>query len=110
MNAALIQPWNTYLPDLVKSSSEVLIFSAEYIIIGHPHHDSEGKRFCRLVCHAQNMSKIYIAMDVVKSFAVTKSPVCPAQRVQTMGWVLGEKLQKERTMLYTIVPYWHLLL
>ncbi len=55
------------------------------------------------------MSKIYIAMDVVKSFAVTNSPVCPAQRVQTMGWVLGEKLQKERTMLY-IVPYWHLLL
>jgi hypothetical protein len=108
MNMALIQPWNTYLPDLVKSSSEVLIFSAEYII-GHPRHDREGKRFCRLVCHEQNMSKIYIAMDVVKSFAVTNSPVCPAQRVQTMGWVLGEKLQKERTMLY-IVPYWHLLL
>jgi hypothetical protein len=109
MNVALIQPWNTYLPDLVKSSSEVLIFSAEYIIIGHPHHDSEGKRFCRLVCHEQNMSKIYIAMDVIKSFAVTKSPFCPAQRVQTMGLVLGEKLPKERTMLY-IVPYWHLLL
>jgi hypothetical protein len=87
MNVALIQPWNTYLPDLVKSSSEVLIFSAEYIMIGHPHPDSEGKRFCRLVWHEQNISKIYIATDVVRSFAVTKSPVCPAQRVQTMGWV-----------------------
>ncbi len=55
-----------------------------------------------MVCHEQNMSKIYIAMDVVTSFAVTKPPVCPAQRVQTMGWILGEKLQKERTMLYTL--------
>jgi hypothetical protein len=34
-------------------------------------------------------------MDVIKSFVVKKSFVCPVYKVQTMGCVLGEKLQKE---------------
>jgi hypothetical protein len=41
------------------------------------------------------MNKIYIAIDVIKSFVVKKFLVYPAQRAQTMGCVLGEKLQKE---------------
>ncbi len=95
MNIILIQLQNTYLPNLVKSSYKVLIFFTRYIIIRHPHHNSEGKRFHILVFHELNMNKIYIAIDVIKSFVVKKSLVCPSQRSQTMGCVLGEKLQKE---------------
>jgi hypothetical protein len=84
-----------YLPDLVKSSYKVLIFSARYIIRRHPHHNSEGKRFHILVFHELNMNKIYIAIDVMKSFVVKKSLVCPSKRAQIMRCVLGEKLQKE---------------
>jgi len=94
MNIILIQLQNTYIPNLVKSSYKVF-FSVGYIIVRHPHHDSEGKRFHILVFHELNMNKIYIVINVIKSFVVKKSLVCPAQKAQTMGCVLGKKLQKE---------------
>ncbi len=89
MNIIFIQLQNTYIPNLVKSSYK------GYIIVRHPHRDSEGKRFHILVFHELNMNKIYIVINLIKSFVVKKSLVCLAQKAQTMGCVLGEKLQKE---------------